>query len=274
MTAGEPATAATAKKKGSKGGRKGGTIFPRINLEKALAYADKLVSKTHTGPLPEATILAGVVENSGPTGQVRVSALKQFGLLEGDRKAYKATELARTINGAPPEERSPHIQKAFLNPKLFREISTTFQGDTVTKARIKQRALGLKVHPDFAEECVIIFVDSAVTAGLGKLDGDSVTLAKIGTIAPPLDDAGEGPSKTDVGDNTDAALADPQTDAQTDAQTDDGSEDGGDNGDDDQTQTRTRTNRGGVTVSLAVDSSSDPGKLERQLKLLKRFGLL
>ena len=54
-----------------KGGRKGGTIFPRINLEQALQYADKLVSKTHTGPLPEATILAGVFNNAGPGGKVR-----------------------------------------------------------------------------------------------------------------------------------------------------------------------------------------------------------
>ena len=145
MTTTEPANAAgTAKKKTPKGGRKGGSTFPRINLEKALAYADKLVSKTFTGPLPEATILAGVFGSSGPDGQVRASALRQFGLLEGDKKAYKATELAQSINAAPSGEKTPLVQKAFLSSKLFQEIYTTFQDDTVSRAKIKQRAQALR----------------------------------------------------------------------------------------------------------------------------------
>jgi hypothetical protein len=34
-----------------------------------------------------------------------------------------------------------------------------------------------------------------------------------------------------------------------------------------------RNAKDGVTVNLAVDSSSDPDKLEKQLKLLKKFAL-
>ncbi len=37
------------KPKPPKGGRKGGTLFPKLNLKQALEYAEKLVSKTHTG---------------------------------------------------------------------------------------------------------------------------------------------------------------------------------------------------------------------------------
>ena len=184
MTTTEPATPAgtTKKKNVPKGGRRGGTTFPRINLEKALAYGDKLVSKTHTGPLPEATILAGVFENTGGEGQVRVSALKQYGLLKGDKKAYTATELAQSINAAPAEEKSPLVQKAFLSPKLFQEIFTTFQDDTVSRAKIKQRAQALKVHPESADVSVGVFVESAVTAGLGVIEGDSIKLSKLGAL--------------------------------------------------------------------------------------------
>lgn len=174
----QPGTLATGKRKPPKGGRKGGTIFPRIDLEKALTYAEKLVGKTHTGPLPEATILAGVFENAGALGRVRASALRQYNLLEGDPKGYQATELAKSINAAPEEEKPPHLQKAFLSPKVFQEIFTTFQDDTVTKAKIKQRTLGLKVHPDSAEECVEVFVESAQTAGLGTIDGDSIKFSQ------------------------------------------------------------------------------------------------
>lgn len=66
-----------------KGGRKGGTRFPQLGLVKALEYCGKLVSKTHTGPQPESIILPGVFNTSGTVGQVRASALKQYGLLEG-----------------------------------------------------------------------------------------------------------------------------------------------------------------------------------------------
>jgi|SRR5271157_1385490 len=78
----------------SKGGRKGGTLFPKIGLKQALEYAMKLVAKTHTGPQPEKTVLPGVFGSSSNPGKVRASALKQFGLLEGGREAYQATPLA------------------------------------------------------------------------------------------------------------------------------------------------------------------------------------
>jgi len=35
-----------------KGGRKGGTQFPRLDLKQAIEFNKKLVSKTHTAPQP------------------------------------------------------------------------------------------------------------------------------------------------------------------------------------------------------------------------------
>ena len=87
--------AKTEKKKTTpKGGRRGGTLFPKINLQKALEYSKKLVAKTHVSAQPADEILPGVFGTSGPDGQVRASALKQFGLMQGDAKAYEATQLA------------------------------------------------------------------------------------------------------------------------------------------------------------------------------------
>ena len=90
----------TKRKPPTGGGSKGGTRFPHTALKQALEYASNLVRKTHTAPQPESTILTGVFGNAGPEGQVRASALKQFGLLEGNRTAYQATELAKKIDAS------------------------------------------------------------------------------------------------------------------------------------------------------------------------------
>src|SRR5262249_38434220 len=105
------------KKKMPKGGRKGGTRFPQVNLQKALEYGKKLVSKTHNGPQPTQTIFVGVFNNKGPIGGVRASALKQYGLMEGDTaEGYVASQLARDLEAAVPEERVGLVQRAFLTP--------------------------------------------------------------------------------------------------------------------------------------------------------------
>ena len=130
----------TAKRKAPKGGRKGGTTFPRIGLEKALLYSDKLVSKTHTGGLPESTILAGVFGTVGGEGQVRASALRQYGLLEGDWTAYSATALAREIDAALDDQKPALLQRALLSSKLFHEIFQNFPKITPATRRSTARA--------------------------------------------------------------------------------------------------------------------------------------
>ncbi len=186
------------KKKMPKGGAKGGTRFPQIDLQKALEYGKKLVSKTHNGPQPEQTIWVGVFNTKTSRAGTRASALKQYGLMEGDAsEGYVASQLARDIEGAVPEERRNLVQRAFLTPKLFKQIYDTLQPDTVSRARVRQVVITAKVHPDSADKCVACFIDGAIYAGLAD-----------------------------------------------------------------------------VLVNLAVDSSSDPDKLEKQLKLLKQYGLL
>src|SRR4051812_18032682 len=98
-----------------KGGRKGGIVFPRIALKDALGYARKLVSKTHTSAQPQDVIFSGVVGTKGGPGNVRISALKQYGFLKGDAKSnFSADELAKQIIAAPQEELTLLYRRAVL----------------------------------------------------------------------------------------------------------------------------------------------------------------
>lgn len=257
------AETSTSKKTLPKGGRKGGTLFPKIDLKQALEYSAKLVSRTHTGAQPAKTILPGVFGSATTAGKVRASALKQFGLLEGTSQAYEASKLAKAIAAAPPEEKLALLERAFLNSKLLKDIYDTYCGDTVSTAKIKQQAQTLKVHPESSEECVSIFVASAVEAGLATVDGDSVTLAKksaggsadLEKLAPD----GTVPT-TDVGTEDREVIEKTQepekgADTEPEARTD-------------------RKTTAGVTVNLNVDSSSDPDKLQKQLELLRKYGVI
>jgi hypothetical protein len=251
-----------------KGGRKGGTLFPKINLQKALQYGKKLVAKTHVASQPEDDILPGVFGNSGPDGKVRASALKQFGLMQGDAKAYEASQLAKDIDASLNEERPALLQRAVLASKVFAKIFDTFHGDTVSKAQIAKRAKELGVHPESADECSQFFIDSAITAGLGTLTGENISLINARSVAAPsaeslaaqnpeqLEEQSEETGKQEAGasEAEEGSVAQDSLDAQR--------------------RGHATPPQNAVTVNLAVDSSSDPDKLEKQLKLLREYGLL
>jgi hypothetical protein len=249
-------------RKPPKGGRKGGTRFPNVNLQKALEYAKKLVSKTHNGPQPEQTILVGVFNNKGSDGKIRASALKQYALLEGDTKGYAASRLAREIEAAMPQERPALMQQAFLSSKIFKQVYDTLRSETASRARVRQVVISGEVHPDLADGCVTCFIDGAVYAGLGTLDGENVALT----------DASAAPASSPTNaDNQ--AVEEPENGAE-ESDAEHQSE-----------EAELATNNGGasrqtgpgepnVRINLTVDSSSDPDKLEKQLKLLKQYGLL
>ena len=260
-----------AAKKLQKGGRKGGTSFPRVGLKKALEYSEKIVRKTHTGPQPEDAILRGVFENVGPEGGIRASALKQYGLLEVTPEGFKAADLARDIVAALPEEQKTLQQRAFLNCKLFKKIFDTYNGDTVSVAKIRQTALGQKVHLDSVDECVRLFVESAVLAGLATQEGDSLLLVQSSTLAPAANAAeAETVTTSDEGDVLETEDATPAaagaTEAAARAKANDGEDESG--------KGTPRTEKAAIAVNLNVDSSSDPDKLEKQLKLLRQYGMI
>lgn len=264
-----------------KGGRKGGISFPRVSLKDALGYARKLVSKTHTNPQPKDVIFSGVVGAKSGIGDVRLSALKQYGFLRGDTKSnFSAEHLAKQIAAAPQEELIPLYRQAMLKPAVFKKLFDTFHGDAVTKAKLKQRAADLKVHPDEAETCVELYISGMTTAGLVTVVGDRVThIASSEIPALPIDSTVSGadfdlPGETLTnGEFETEAIGNSSTDAETATS--------GANG--------TGTNivpptllmnaskssqRAVFNVNVTLDSSMDIEKLQKQLELLKRFGAI
>jgi hypothetical protein len=259
-----------------KGGRKGGTVFPRSSLTDAMGYARKLVSKTHTGPQPKDVILSGVIGVKGGIGEVRMSALKQYGFLKGDTKSnFSADELAKQIAAAPQEELVLLYRRAMLKPAVFKKLFETFHGDTVTKAKLKQRAADLNVHPDETETCVDLYVAGMTVAGLVSVDADRVThvaSSNIGGTVVADDETG-----VDAGISNGTSMEMPQTVDNADIEEAvDGADGTGANA-----SLATGSRRGTqhapravFNVNVTLDSSMDIEKLQKQLELLKRFGAI
>lgn len=235
------------------GVRKGGTRFPRHSLEEVVAWAKKLVVKTHLGPQKKAVVLSGVVGNNGSQGEVRISSLKQFALLEGDATAYKATDLAKRISAAPIEEIHNLYQESALSPTVFAELHNTFQGDIVTKAKIKQRAAALEVHPDSTDDCVERYVASMVLAGLCTLDGENISHIVNSGPRPKQAEADEEATRSEDASNEDAGAL--EAEKQEDSP-------------------MRRPARAAINVTISLDSTLDTEKLEKQLRLLKQYGAI
>jgi len=262
-----------------KGGRKGGSVFPRVALSDAIGYARKLVSKTHTAPQPQDVILSGVVGSKGGTGRVRMSALKQYGFLKGDAKTnFSADALAKKISAAPPEELLALYREAVLRPTIFKKLFDTFHGDTVSKAKLKQRAADLKVHPDETAACVDLYLSGMVTAELVSMDGDQVIHLASSDVAaqPPVVHA----------EDAESDLADDSSELEDLSEMRNGSDnkDGAPPKDNPDVVGAIKSPglkeevalgpRAVFNVNVTLDSSLDIDKLQKQLELLQRFGAI
>jgi len=261
-----------------KGGRKGGSIFPRVTLNDAVTYARKLVSKTHTSAQPKDVILSGVVGAKGGTGEVRMSALKQYGFLKGDTKSnFSADDLAKKIAAAPPDELNSLYRQAVLKPAVFKKLFDTFHGDTVSKAKLKQRAADLKVHPDETGTCVDLYISGMTAANLVTIEGDQVKHLASRDVEPTSTVDVEGETGSDTMDDL------PEEDA---------AQDGLQGGSDGSSAEGHAAGNGAIAdpltpagntqlgpravfnVNVTLDSSLDIEKLQKQLELLKRFGAI
>jgi hypothetical protein len=262
-----------------KGGRKGGSMFPRVSLIDAIAYARKLVSKTHTGPQHQDVIFSGVVGAKGSRGAARISALKQYGFIKGNSKAgFSADELAKRIVASPPDELVALYRQAILKPIIFKKLFETFHGDTVSKAKLKQRAAGLKVHPDETTTCVDLYISSMSAAGLVTIEGDQVkhlTSSDVSTL-----------SATSATDYMESETPDAEMEEETYTEANDHGESETEsaanvtNGSEAVAKAKTLkdNSRSGpqavFNVNVTLDSSLDIEKLQKQLELLKRFGAI
>jgi hypothetical protein len=116
-------------------------------------------------------------------GNVRISALKQYGLLAGESTGYLASPLAKRIAASPTDELIPLYRQAVLHAAVFRQIFETFHDDTVTRSKLKQRAADLNVHPDETDACVDLYISSLLTAELISVEGEKVLHRSL--VDPP-----------------------------------------------------------------------------------------
>lgn len=243
-----------------KGGRKGGSRFPRHTLEESLAWAKKLVSKTHLAPQPADVIFAGVVGARSSAGEIRISTLKQFGLLDGKSTAYTASKLSKQINSAPEAELVDLYRTAALTPSIFKGLFNTFHGDVTTKAKLKQRAAGLDVHPDEAEKCVDIYVSSMLTAELISISGENIAHISAVNLNSSLAEV-ESVEANDFADSAEPDFGEDTADTATERQAN-------------AAVVLPSPPRAVFNVNVTLDSSLDIEKLAKQLQLLKSFGAI
>lgn len=241
-------------------------MFPRVDLEKCLPWAKKLVSKTHNSPQDRDLVYSGVVGAKSGRGDVRISCLKQYGYLSGNAQAYEASDFAKKTASAPPEETHPLYVEAALRPTIFRGLFDTFQDDVVTKAKLKQRAADLNVHPDETENCVDVYVHTLSFAGLVNVDGDrvihraltrSMDIESGNREAETEEDANL--ATTETYPTNEASVAEPNIEQEALPTS---------------YPNQNRPARAVVHVNINIDSSLDAEKLEKQLRLLRNYGAL
>lgn len=252
-----------ANKNPTSGGAKGGKRFPKINLEKSVEYSKRLVSKTHNSPQPKEVVLPGVFDSNTWLGGQRLSATKLYGLLKGDSKAYTATELAKQINSATKDEIHSFLKKACIKPEIFNSLYNTFHNETTSKAKLKQQALTLGVHPDKGEECVDIFVESLVYSGLATIvDSDKIEIIEAISQNEEIQE--------EIADETDKALKEESQKPPTDNQKPSNPQSINTG----QFQSTKKQQASNINVNIDIDPSMDPEKLEKLLKLLKGYGAI
>lgn len=245
------------------GGKKGGAVFPRYDLEAAIDAAKRLVSKSHSAAVSKDIYFSGVLQVSGPRADVKSSALKQYGLLLGNTKeGFTASPLAKRIATADVADKAIAIKEAALSPRVFKGMFEAFRGDPITKTRLRQRASEMNVHPDVLDNCVKIYIESLSLAQLVRVQGDQVVhVAEPGAPLSNAEDAGDSEREDIAAKNREHDAA--GTQSQVDPDTTD--------------TTRNIAGRPGkasINVTISLDSSLDTEKLERQLALLKKFGAI
>jgi len=257
-----------------KGGRKGGAVFPRIALDDALVYAKKLVSKTHVGPQPCDIIYTGVVGAKGGNGDVKISALKQYGFLKGGNKEnYSAGDLAKRIHFAPENEVLPLLREAALRPVIFKGIFDAYHGDEVSRSKLRQRAADLNVHPDEADTCADLYVATMATAKLVVIDGDRITHMSSVDLLPAKDSIepveGEKILSGDSESSVEATIKGAPLQEQSSEEVEGTGKPafGPD-------QDASFKPRSVFNVNINLDASMDVEKLQKQLELLRRYGAI
>ena len=248
-----------------KRGKKGGTQFPRYSLEHLLPLLNSLSSKTHTNTITIEQLNAGVfgIGANSTIGKVKSSALKQFGLITGGYTKISATELTTKITNSDGAEQVRYLQEAFRKVSVFVNAVLTFQNSKTDKVKIGQYAVSsLKVHPDMKDDFIAVLIESTKVAGLCTVEGNSVTFNSFPNDQATKTQEDDKKKKKNEENDDDQGSSEPQNS--------NGTLNTHENGHNSKAAGKVSN----INVSIDVDPSMDPEKLEKLLKLLKSYGAI
>jgi hypothetical protein len=231
-------------------GRKGGASFPRYDLKQLSKNFELVASKTSKKAMNEDDFCRGVLGiSSGQACGYRVAALRHFGLLEKDQ--YKTTELCSEIAARPKTERSSYLVKAFMSCSVFKKTYNTCSGRVVKTSEIEtyaNRSLG--VHLENTEEFAKIFMTSAIFAGLGTATTGGISLIKVDGVSKQTESSQISDAENAQDTPVEEVKPQPQESRQLDS---------------DESKS---------AVQIKLDSTMDPEKLEKLLKILQKYDLI
>ena len=99
--------------------------YPALSLAQALEGADKLWKAEKRTPVSHETAATalGYKSLSGPA-RVAIGALRQYGFIDKAEKGHvRLSDLALLALHGSPEQKQPALQKAAVNPPLFKELA-------------------------------------------------------------------------------------------------------------------------------------------------------
>lgn len=178
-----------------------GKGFPRINLSSAVQIMD---AASKFGKSWKKEQFAGFGAKSGAGSAksgafaARVSALKDYGLVVGDKESIASTELAqRLTKPINADEREQAVKKAFLSVATFNDLYMSFDAnEALPRDKVAEHAVfQLGISRDSKDKFVNVFIDSGEYAGLVKYDKESQSV-----ILLPSDDSDASPGEYDRGD--------------------------------------------------------------------------
>jgi hypothetical protein len=234
-----------SEQKKGKHGRTGGKTYPRYSLEDLDEHVGLIASKTSRKPHDNVSFCMGIFNlKYNPTCQMKISALKQFGLIEKKEGNLAATELCVRIAARPDDDRAPFYREAFKNVTVFKQALETFSGRTATTSQIATYATdSIGIHLDNKDDFAAKLIESAKKAGLCKED-------KEGYFFEPVTLADDEASPDTTKEEKEQGLK-PSSPKKPTVDT-------------------SRT----VTVEVKIDSTLDPETLEKYLEKMKKFGLI
>jgi hypothetical protein len=158
-------------------------MFPRYSLKLLDKHIVKLAEACSSKEMSREDFSQDVFGSGlkGPN-EIRISALRQFGLLKEPTKGrLRATKLAVEIAAHPEDKRTGPYMKALLKSKIIKDALLTFSGKKTTKEQIgiiATRDLG--VHIKEKNTFIKILVESATIAGACKAEKENVEFMDIG----------------------------------------------------------------------------------------------